>query len=180
MASEQQRLPTRLTKKERDRLLALDMSVRDRAILTTFLFGGMRSNELSMLNVDDIDFEEDTIFIQHAKGHKQRILPLHYRARKALEDYLEGRTDGPIFLSNRGARISNRRLRSLVKGLAQHAGIEKDIHPHSLRHTFATLLREADVELGDVSRLLGHKKLQTTLIYDELTTKRKRSAVDRL
>jgi integrase/recombinase XerD len=156
------------------------MSIRDRAILTTLLFGGLRCNELRMLDVEDVDFEESTVFIRYAKRDKQRIVPLHDRAREALEVYLGERSTGPIFLSGQGARISNRRLRSLVKEIGQRAGLKKDLHPHTLRHSYATLLREAGVELGDVGNLLGHASLDTTRIYDHMSMSRKRAAVDRL
>jgi site-specific recombinase XerD len=156
------------------------MSTRDRAILTVFLFGGLRCNELRMLDVEDVDFEESTIFIRYAKRDKQRMVPLHDRAREALEAYLSDRSTGPIFLSGQETRISNRRLRSLVKELGQRAGLKKDLHPHTLRHTYATLLREAGVELGDVGNLLGHASLDTTRIYDHMSMARKRLAVEKL
>lgn len=174
------RLPIRLTKSEREQLLAQEMSPRDRAILTVFLFGGLRCNELRMLDVEDVDFEESTIFIRYAKRDKQRIVPLHDRAREALEIHLGDRRTGPLILSERGSRISNRRLRSLVKELGREAGLKKDLHPHTLRHTYATLLREAGVELGDVGNLLGHASLDTTRIYDHMSMARKRLAVEKL
>jgi site-specific recombinase XerD len=174
------RIPIWLTKAEREQLLAQEMSTRNRAILTTFLFGGLRCNELRMLDVADVDFEADTIFIRYAKRDKQRFVPLHSQARDALFTYLGERQSGAVFLSGRGHRISNRRLRSLVKELGQRAGLKKDVHPHTLRHTYATLLREAGVELGDVGNLLGHASLETTRIYDHMSMSRKRAAVDRL
>jgi integrase/recombinase XerD len=174
------RLPIRLTKTECAQLLDQELSARDRAILTAFLFGGLRCNELRMLDVPDVDFEEATIFIRYAKRDKERIVPLHDRARAALEDYLGDRDGGPLFLSSRGERISNRRLRSLVKALGARARLKKDLHPHTLRHTYATLLREAGVELGDVGNLLGHASLDTTRIYDHMSMTRKKLAVDKL
>ncbi len=174
------RIPIWLTKAEREQLLGLEMSTRDRAILTTFLFGGLRCNELRMLDVADVDFEADTIFIRYAKRDKQRIVPLHSEASSAMAAYLGDRQSGAVFLSVRGHRISNRRLRTLVKEIGQKAGLRKDLHPHTLRHTYATLLREAGVELGDVGNLLGHASLETTRIYDHMSMSRKRAAVDRL
>jgi integrase/recombinase XerD len=133
-----------------------------------------------MLDVEDVDFEESTIFIRYAKRDKQRMVPLHDRARDVLEAYLGDRSSGPLFLSGQGCRISNRRLRTLVKELGQRAGLKKDLHPHTLRHTYATLLREAGVELGDVGNLLGHASLDTTRIYDHMSMARKRLAVEKL
>jgi len=158
----------------------MEMSERDRAILVTFLFGGLRCNELRMLDVEDVDFDEGSIFIRYAKRDKERIVPLHDLARQALTDYLGDRASGPLFLSNRRTRISNRRLRTLVKELGTRARLKKDLHPHTLRHTYATLLREAGVELGDVGNLLGHASLDTTRIYDHMSMTRKKLAVDKL
>jgi site-specific recombinase XerC len=174
------RLPTWLTDSERKRLLQLKLSRRDRAILAVFLYGGLRSNELRMLDVEDIDFEAETIFIRFGKRSKQRLTPLHANAGTALVAYLDGRQTGPVFLGPSGGRISNRGLRHLVKKWGRMAGIKKDLHPHALRHTFAVSLLEADVDLETIRDLLGHASIETTSIYLHCTPARKRFAVDRL
>lgn len=174
------RLPTWLTESERKRLWGLDLSKRDRAIMAVFLFGGLRSNELRMLDVGDIDFEERSIFVRFGKRSKQRLIPLHTRAEAALRAHLGDLRTGPVFLGNQDARISNRGLRHLVKRWGRRAGLQKDLHPHALRHTFAVSLLEAEVDLETIRDLLGHASIQTTSIYLHCTTQRKRSAVDRL
>jgi site-specific recombinase XerD len=173
-------LPTWLTLRERERLTSLDLSPRDRAILAIFLYAGLRCNELRMLDVQDLDFETGTIYVRFAKRDKQRLIPLHAEASAALKTFLAGRETGPVFGSLQGERISNRRLRSLIKDLGQRAGIHKDLHPHALRHTFAVALLEAGVDLEMIKELLGHESILTTTIYLHCTTQRKRAAVDRL
>ena len=174
------RLPTWLTEAERKRLLKPEMSLRDRAILTLFLYAGLRCNELRMLDVEDFDFEAMTIFVRYAKRSKQRVVPLHAEAAAAVDAHRAGRTSGPVFLSERKQRISLRRLRTLIKSLGQQAGLRKDLHPHALRHSFAVALLEADTDLHTIKSLLGHEKIETTSIYLHCSAEKLRSAVDRI
>lgn len=174
------RLPTWLTEVERKRLFNLELSHRDRAILTLFLYSGLRCNELRMLDVADLDFEAMTVFVRYAKRSKQRMVPLHAEAEVALNEHLAGRTSGPVFLSERKQRISLRRLRSLIKSLGQQAGLRKDIHPHVLRHSFAVALQDKDVDLETIRDLLGHEDIKTTSIYLHCSTAKRRAAVDRI
>ena len=174
------RLPVWLTTGERGQLLNLDLSARDRAIVTTFVYAGLRSNELRMLDVTDIDFQEMTLFVRFGKRSKERIIPLHAEAAAGLDAHLSGKRSGPVFRSNRGQRISNNRLRSLVKALGRRAGLRKDLHPHALRHTFAVSLLDAGVDLENIRDLLGHQSLTTTSIYLHCTMTGKRSAINKL
>lgn len=174
------RLPTWLTASERRRLLNLEMSDRDRAIVSTFLFAGLRSNELRMLDVADIDFEAMTIYVRYGKRSKERLVPLHAEAAAAIEKVLAGRQSGAIFLSERRQRISNRRLRSLIGELGRLAELRKELHPHALRHTFAVSLREAGLELDVIKALLGHEKIETTAIYTHCSVSQLRAAIDRI
>lgn len=173
------RLPTWLTEGERRRLWGLDLSERDRAIMAVFVYGGLRSNELRMLDVGDIDYDARMIFVRFGKRSKQRLTPLHANAAAALRAYI-GDREGAVFLGNRGERISNRGLRHLVKRWGELAGLRKEVHPHALRHTFAVSLLEAEVDLETIRDLLGHASIQTTSIYLHCTSSRKRAAVDRL
>jgi integrase/recombinase XerC len=174
------RLPTWLTESERKRLWGLDLSVRDRAILGVFLYGGLRSDELRMLDVQDLDFDAKTILIRFGKRSKQRLTPMHANTEAALQGHLGDRRSGPVFAGPSGERISNRGLRHLVKRWGALAGLRKDLHPHALRHTFAVSLLEAEVDLETIRDLLGHASIQTTSIYLHCTSQRKRAAVDRL
>lgn len=176
------RLPTWLTATERAKLLDVDMSARDRAVVCLFLFAGLRSNELRMLDIQDIDVEAMSILVRFAKRGKQRLVPLHAEAGAAIDAYIEGRRRGALILSSRGTRISNPRLRQLIKSLGVAAGIRKDLHPHALRHSFAVALLETTppTDLETIRDLLGHESIQTTSIYLHCSTARRRAAVDRL
>lgn len=177
------KLPVWLTERDRDQFLAVEMSERNRAILTMFLYAGLRSNELRMLNVEDVDFEDLTIYVRHAKRDKERYVPLHPEVAVTLETYLGERKDqgqGAMFLSRLGNRISNRRLRSMVKLFARRAGLRKNLHPHALRHTFAVMLMDNGEDLETIRDLLGHEDIRTTSIYLHCSMAGKRSAINRL
>lgn len=181
-----QKLPVFLTAIEKERVLASDMSDRDRAIVSLFLYAGLRCNELRMLDIDDIDFDSMMIHVRHGKRDKERFVPLHTKAAKALDQHLTGHplapdlVNGPVFTSRLGQRISLRRLRSLIKGAGKNAGLVKDLHPHSLRHTFAVSLMDVGVNLETIRELLGHADIRTTSIYLHCSMAGKRSAVDLL
>ena len=174
------KLPIWLTEKERDRLLELELSARDRAILSVFLFAGLRANELRMLDVPDIDFEADTIHVRHAKRDKERMIPLHREAKAALLKFLGTRATGPVFLSNRGKRISYDRLHSLMVKLGELAGLRKRSRPHVARHSFAVALHEHGADLEKIRDLLGHEDISTTTIYLHCSMAGKRQAIDSL
>lgn len=174
------RLPVWLTKTEISKLLNLDLSLRDRAIISVFLFSGLRANELRMLDVDHLDFEAAILHVKHAKRDKERIIPIHPEAGACLESHLAGKQYGPVFLSNRGTRISYDRLHSLVVGLGVKAGLRKQIRPHVLRHSFAVALHENGEDLETIRDLLGHEDIRTTSIYLHCSLAGKRSAINRL
>jgi site-specific recombinase XerD len=171
------RLPHWLKAHQRKKVLSLELSTRDKAILDTFLYTGVRSNELRMLDAEDVDFEARTLFVRFAKRGKQRLVPLHSEAVAALEAHLQGRESGPLFHSNRGERISYDRLHSLIREIGKLAGVPW-LHPHALRHSFAVSLLDAGVDLETIRDLLGHDDIKTTSIYLHCSTEKRRAAVD--
>jgi integrase/recombinase XerD len=173
------KLPHWLKAHQRKKILSLELPARDKAIVYTFLYTGVRSHELEMLDVEDIDLEARTLLVRFAKRGKQRIIPLHAEAIKAIEAHLAGRTSGPLFHSNRGQRISYDRLHSLIKEIGRLAGVPW-LHPHALRHSFAVALLDAGVDLETIRDLLGHDDIKTTSIYLHLSTEKRREAVDRI
>lgn len=177
--------PTFLRAAERAELLGLVADVRDRAIVTTFLFGGLRLNELTHLDRGDVDFGNRTIHVRFAKGGKERTVGLHREAAAALAAYLATRADGlpPLFLSNRRRRISNRMVQHLLGGYIARCSFadKKHVTPHCLRHSFATALIKAtggDIQI--VQRALGHSNIATTSIYLHLDDDQLYSAMDKL
>jgi integrase/recombinase XerC len=139
---------------------------------------GLRASELTGLNVDDIDLQNDEVRVM-GKGGKERILPIGRRAREAIVVYLGGRrqsdaeTDSEaLFLNRRGGRLSSRSLQRIVRKHLIKVARASGTNPHILRHTFATHLLERGADLRAVQELLGHVSLSTVQIYTHLTTKR--------
>ncbi|MBI2052692.1 MAG: tyrosine-type recombinase/integrase [Candidatus Ryanbacteria bacterium] len=151
-------------------------SLRDRAVLETFFSTGLRLQELCSLN-RAIDLSRGEITVR-GKGEKLRVVFLSENARKAIKRYLEKRADaeGALFisLSRNGevlGRITPRSVERLVEFRARKAGIAKKVHPHELRHSFATDLLMNGADLRSGQELLGHANIGTTQIYTHLTNK---------
>lgn len=151
-------------------------SIRDRAILETFFSTGLRLSELCSLP-RYIDLERGEVSVR-GKGDKLRIVFLSDGAKKSIKEYLKKRTDPEEFLflslSKSGktlGKITPRSVERLIDRYARAAGIPKKVHPHQLRHSFATDLLINGADLRSVQSLLGHANVSTTQIYTHLTNK---------
>jgi site-specific recombinase XerD len=151
-------------------------SLRDRAILETFFSTGLRLSELCNLP-RKIDFERGEISVR-GKGEKIRVVFLADSTKKAIANYLERRTDmeEALFVSiNKSGkvigRITPRAVERLIDQRSREAGISKKVHPHQLRHSFATDLLVNGADLRSVQELLGHANVATTQVYTHLTNK---------
>lgn len=141
---------------------------RNHAIFATFIFAGIRKDELLKLTLDDVDIENKSLFIS-GKGSKERIVPMSYKLAGILERYLKERqklhkTCPAFFTSlhlNRG--YSDAGLRRLVKCIREASGIY--FRPHMLRHTFATLMLEGGCDIYSLSKMMGHSDIKTTTLY---------------
>ncbi len=175
------RIPEFLTSDEIEKLFnAPDIStppgLRDRAFLELFYASGLRVSELVSLDTDQIDLETREIRVL-GKGSKIRITLMGKPAATALNLYLnQGRTvllggnkSGALFLNRDGERLTVRGVQMLLSELAVKAGIKKRVHPHILRHTFATHLLNGGADLRVVQQLLGHADLSSTQIYTHVT-----------
>ncbi len=146
---------------------------RDRALLELFYSAGLRLAELAGLDVTGVDLGEGTARVL-GKGRRERIVPLGGAARKALGDWLRARAewadpDEPaLFVSARGRRLSRRAIQDRVAHWARRLGLPRNVHPHMLRHSFATHLLESSGDLRAVQELLGHADISTTQIYTHL------------
>lgn len=145
------------------------MYLRDAAIVKLILFAGLRVGEIIQLRVSDIILDErkGSVVVREGKGTKRREIPLNSKARKALLDYLHMRPDtekNDLFLSQRNDGVQSKTVQRAVQRFAKKAGL-KNITPHTLRHSFAKALIDADVSLEKVAALLGHCNLNTTRIY---------------
>jgi integrase/recombinase XerD len=194
-ARPERRERTFLRPHERDALLALvpdpapDASyadqallLRDRAILSLFVFAGLRRNELRMLDRRDVDLREGTIFVRYAKRGKTRSVPLHPIPEQAIRAYLTTRLDldPALFISQRRQRIGTKTLWNVLNKYLPGLESEKQITLHSLRRTFATAVFRKTKDIQVVQRLLGHSNIQTTLIYIQLVDDELKDAVNQL
>lgn len=149
------------------------ITVRDNAMMELMYACGLRLSELSGLNLPDIDWQQQIIQVT-GKGQKQRRLPFGGKAKDALNHWLKQRTaianenEAALFVSNRGSRLSNSSIQKSVKKMALRQGLDTNIYPHMLRHSFASHILESSKDLRAVQELLGHANLSTTQIYTHL------------
>jgi integrase/recombinase XerC len=141
---------------------------RDLALLEMLYGCGLRISELAGLNVEDFDLGEGWVRAR-GKGKKERQVPVPRRALEALQAYLEGRRSGAVFLNQRGGRLTDRGARGIVKMYAVALAGDSSLHPHSLRHAYATHLLQAGADLRAIQELLGHASLSTTQKYTQLS-----------
>ncbi len=146
------------------------LGLRDRALLELFYSSGLRLSEVCTLRWGDLDFDGGLVTVL-GKGSKQRIVPVGSHARAALRDWQRessGQPDGFVFPGRTGGRISARAIQLRIKQLAQRQGMFKRVHPHLLRHSFASHVLESSGDLRGVQELLGHADIATTQIYTHL------------
>jgi integrase/recombinase XerC len=170
-------LPSTLDADQVASLLAISgdepLAIRDRAILELFYSSGLRLAELVGLNLGDVDAADRTVRVL-GKGSKARVVPVGRKALLALHDWLQVRpqlaTHGEpaMFVSRNGDRISRRSVQARVNHWAKHQAVPSGVHPHMLRHSFATHLLESSKDLRAVQEMLGHASLSTTQIYTHL------------
>ena len=155
---------------------------RDLAILEVLYSSGIRVSELTGLDLKDVELSASFVKV-HGKGGKERIAFLGSLAADSLKAYLLergiARVTGPLFLGARGSRITGRAVQRLVKKYVLSSGILKAPTPHSLRHSFATHLLDAGVDLRSIQEMLGHAKLSTTQRYTRVSAESMMEAYDR-
>lgn len=179
------KLPKVLNTDEVDTLLntpdlTTTLGLRDKAMLELMYATGMRVSELVNLNINDVHLSLGFVRCL-GKGNKERIIPIGKMATEALKEYLEkarpklinqkNKTDS-LFMNHHGQRLSRQGFWKILKQMAVKAGIEKELTPHTLRHSFATHLLENGADLRSVQELLGHSDISTTQIYTHVTKTR--------
>lgn len=155
------------------------LAIRNRAILELMYACGLRVSELAALNVSSVNLDDRVIRVV-GKGSKERIVPVGHLALRALGRYLkEARPyllkspDEPtLFLSRLGRRLDRERIWGIIKETARLAGIIKNVHPHTLRHSFASHLLENGADLRVIQEMLGHADIATTQIYTHIDQRR--------
>ena len=149
------------------------LKLRDNAMMELMYSSGLRLAELVNLNVDTIDLSQGQVHVQ-GKGNKSRYLPIGTDACKALRRWLDARPniaaedEIAVFVNNRGNRLSPRAVQQRMAQLGREQGIDKHVHPHMLRHSFASHLLESSGDLRAVQEMLGHADISTTQIYTHL------------
>lgn len=177
-------LPGTLNEAEVRRLLesvdgASPLDRRDRAILELFYASGLRLSELADTRLENLNLEEGWIRVT-GKGAKTRLAPVGRAARDAIRAYLEHarpalvrkRTQSHVFITRNGTRLTGSRLQQIVNERAAACGLGKKIHPHQLRHSFATHLLNHGADLRVIQEMLGHADIATTQIYTHVDQQR--------
>jgi integrase/recombinase XerD len=177
----EKRLPRVLTVHEVERLLGQPdpvqpAGVRDRAMLELLYATGIRVSELVSLDVSDVNLDMGYIKCS-GKGSKERVVPLGTLAIQSCREYLGGarnrlvkdREELALFVNHHGHRLTRQGFWKIVKRYADDAKIDKEITPHTLRHSFATHLLENGADLRSVQEMLGHADISTTQIYTQVT-----------
>jgi integrase/recombinase XerD len=177
------RLPKTISREDVEHLLAQPTKSttakgrRDKAFLELLYATGMRVTELVSLNLDDVNLASGNVRCV-SKGNQERVIPISSRAVQALEAYLRtGRSqllknleEKALFLNHRGQRLTRQGLWLIIKGYVRAAGLDHDITPHTLRHSFATHLLDEGADLHHVQELLGHANISTTQVYAEVSS----------
>lgn len=162
------------------------LGARDRAMLEVLFSTGVRVSELVDLDFADVDFSGQTIRVR-GKGKKQRTAPIGQTAIAAIRRYLELRRSdarsaafdqNALFVNKHGQRLSTRSVRRKLDKYLAEAGLDPNISPHTLRHSFATHMLNNGADLRSVQELLGHQSLSTTQVYTHLTTPRLKAVYD--
>jgi len=173
-------LPSILTEEEVLKLLDVKLtdnfSYRNKAMLELMYATGLRVSELVNLKLQDIDFSED-IIRTFGKGSKERIIPIGDYAveylKKYIEEYrplmLKKATCEYLFLNNHGKKMTRQGFFKIIKKIAKENGIDKELSPHTLRHSFASHLLKYGADLRTIQELLGHSDISTTQIYTHVT-----------
>ena len=150
------------------------LEIRDLAMFELFYSSGLRLSELTALDIESVDQNDQTLIVALGKGGKSRILPIGNKALKALKNWLSHRNQlsvehqPALFVSNRGNRLTPRSVQLRLQQWCKKKGMNQHIHPHMLRHSFASHLLESSQDLRSIQELLGHSNISTTQIYTHL------------
>lgn len=152
------------------------LGLRDKAMLELFYACGTRVSELINIKVSDLFFEDEIIRV-FGKGSKERLIPIGSSAVKWIGVYLKksrpllmkkSKSENNLFLNSRGSKLSRMGVWKIIDRYVKEAGIKKDVHPHTFRHSFATHLLEGGADLRAVQEMLGHADISTTQIYTHI------------
>ena len=185
-------LPDTISLNEIDRLIAhIDLShpqgERNRCIIETLYSCGLRVSELVGLKISDLFFDESFIKVS-GKGNKERFVPIDASTQKFIEIYIDQvrckidvkpEFTDILFLNRRGKQLTRAMIFTIIKQLAEKAGLQKNISPHTFRHSFATHLLENGADLRSIQLMLGHESITTTEIYVHLDKSHLKATIEK-
>lgn len=164
--------PVVLTKDEIKRLFSVITNPKHKLIIKLYYSSGLRLSEAINLRKKDFDFDENIVWVRDGKGGKDRMSILSSSISDELREFTQFKgKDDFLFLNKWGEPISERSVQKIMEKAKLESGIEKDVHIHTLRHSFATHLLESGVDIRKIQVLLGHSDLSTTSIYAHVSTK---------
>ena len=167
----ERKIPAVLTKEEVLKLINSSQIKKSRLFISLLYSCGMRVSELVDLKIKNLDFNERIGYIKQSKGKKDRIFNIPLTLLEELKEQTEKQKQNNqefLFTGPKG-KLSSRNIQKIVKKAAQKANIEKEVHCHTLRHSFATHLLENNVDIRKIQELLGHADLSTTQIYTHIS-----------
>ncbi len=147
------------------------LEIRDLAMFELFYSSGLRLSELASLDIEDLDLTEQSLRVRYGKGEKQRVLPIGSKAVIAINKWLNHRQNTSslaLFISRNNSRLSQRSIQLRLQAWCKKIGLPEQVHPHMLRHSFASHLLESSQDIRAVQELLGHSNISTTQIYTHL------------
>jgi integrase/recombinase XerD len=170
----EKKIPIVLTKQEVSDLLENAQTTKSRLIMQMLYSSGLRVSELVNLKKQDLDFNENIGWVRAGKGKKDRMFILSKKLSNKLKKFLEKHDDW-IYIFSKSNPLTTRNIQKIIKKTAHKAGIDKSVHPHTLRHSFATHLLDSGVDLRKIQTLLGHSSIATTQIYTHISSEQIKS-----
>jgi|TARA_B100001971_G_C18250132_1_gene577498 site-specific recombinase XerD len=164
----EQRIPSVLTKLEVIKLFESAQTHKSNLILQLLYSSGLRVSEIVNLKKQDLDFEENTGWVREGKGKKDRMFIFSKKLSKKLKKFIEKNSEYNYIFS-KTTPLTTRNIQKIVQNTAKIAEINKEVHPHTLRHSFATHLLDSGIDLRKIQFLLGHSSIATTQIYTHIS-----------
>lgn len=178
------KLPVVLTKEEIKKIIKAAPTEKSKLMIKLIYSSGIRLSECINLKINDLELEEKIGWVRAGKGKKDRMFILSDNVIEGIKEFIEDKDkDNYLFTNKKGEKLSARNIQKIVKRAAKKAELTKDVHVHTLRHSFATHLLENGTDIRKIQELLGHANLQTTQIYTKVSTeelKKVKSPLDSL
>jgi len=164
----EKKIPSVLTKQEVLRLIDFAQTLKSNLIIQLLYSSGLRVSEIVNLKKQDLDFEENTGWVREGKGKKDRMFIFSKKLSKKLKKFTNKHSTWE-FVFSKTKPLTTRNIQKIIQNTSKKAGIEKSVHPHTLRHSFATHLLENGVDIRKIQQALGHSDISTTMIYTHVS-----------